>query len=317
MGKIHKPRASSLQFWPRKRTSKILPRVNWKPLEKIHSDKKLLGFIAYKVANARILANDLTPESMTKGKQIIVPTTILEVPPLKVLSIRLYKDHQIFTEFTAENLDKELKHRIKLPKTSKRKIEDVKPEQYDNVRILVYTLIKKTDKKKTPDIAELALSGSKEEKLEFAKSLLNKELNIQDFFEKNQLVDIHGVTKGYGFSGPVARHGISLRFHKSEKGVRRPGSLGPWHPNRVTFHAPMAGQLGFFKRTHYNQKILDVGNSQKLTLEFRNYGKIKTNYIAVYGSVQGPAKRQVILTRPLRETKKTSKRNFEVVKILN
>ena len=83
------------------------------------------------------------------------------------------------------------------------------------------------------------------------------------------------------------------------------------------FHAPMAGQLGFFKRTHYNQKILDIGNAQKLTLEFRNYGKIKTSYIAVYGSIQGPAKRQVILSFPLRETKKTQKRNFEVIKILN
>jgi large subunit ribosomal protein L3 len=317
MGKIHKPRASSLQFWPRKRTSKILPRVNWKPLEKLHSDKKLLGFIAYKVANARILANDLTPDSMTKGKHIIFPVTILEVPPLKILSIRFYKDHQIVTEILSENLDKELKHKLKLPKNKGKKIEDIKPDHYDNVRILVYSLIKKTDKKKSPDIAELALSGSAQEKLETAKSLLGKEINIQDFFTTNQLVDIHGVTKGYGFSGPVARHGISLRFHKSEKGVRRPGSLGPWHPNRVTFRTPMAGQFGFFKRTHYNIKIIDQGNAQKLPLEFRNYGKIKTNFIAVYGSVQGPAKRQVILTLPLRETKKTSKRNFEVLKILN
>lgn len=318
MGKIHKPRASSLQFWPRKRTSKILPRVNWKPLEKIHSDKKLLGFVCYKVANARILANDLTPDSMTKGKQIIVPVTILEVPPLKVLSIRFYKDQKVATEILSENLDKELKHKIKLPKEKKaKKIEEIKPENYENIRILAYTMVKKTEKKKSPDIAEIALAGSIQEKFETAKSLLGKELNIQDFFSVSQIVDVHGVTKGYGFTGPVHRHGISLRFHKSEKGVRRPGSLGPWHPNRVTFRTPMAGQMGFFKRTNYNQKILDMGNAQKLQLEFRNYGKIKTNYIALYGSVQGPAKRQVILTAPLRENKKTSKRNFEILKILN
>ncbi len=317
MGKIHKPRASSLQFWPRKRTSKILPRVNWKPLEKKHSDKKLLGFMAYKVSNARVLANDLTPDSMTKGKQIIVPVTILEIPPLKILSIRFYKDHQVAIDIMAENLDKELKHRIKLPKAKTKKIEDIKPESYDNIRILVYSIIKKTEKKKSPDIAELALSGSIQEKFETAKSLLGKEINIQDFFAVNQIVDVHGVTKGYGFTGPVARHGISLKAHKSEKGVRRPGSLGPWHPSRVTFHAPMAGQMGFFKRTNYNQKILDIGNASKIPLEFRNYGKIKTTYLAIYGSVQGPAKRQLILTCPLRENKKTSKRNFEVLKILN
>ena len=318
MGKIHKPRASSLQFWPRKRTSKILPRVNWKPLEKLYSEKKgLIGFICYKVSNARILATDLTPDSMTKGKQIIVPVTILEIPPMKVLSVRFYKDGITSTEILAENLDKELKHRIKLPKTNKKKIADIKLEDFENVRLIVYTQIKKTNKKKTPDIAEIALSGSKQEKLDLAKSLIGKEINIQDFFEKNQVVDIHGVTKGYGFTGPVARHGISLRFHKAEKGVRRPGSLGPWHPSRVTFHAPMAGQFGFFKRTHYNQKILEIGNAPKLQLEFRNYGKIKTNYLAIYGSVQGPAKRQLIISCPLRPTRDASKRNFEVLKILN
>ncbi len=318
MGKIHKPRAGSLQFWPRKRTSKILPRVNWKPLEKKYSEKKgLLGFIAYKVSNARIIANDLTPDSMIKGKQTIVPVTILEVPAIKILSIRFYKEDKIVTEILSENLDKELKRRIKLPKNKLKNMESITPESYDNIRLVIYTIIKKTNKKKTPDIAEIALSGTIQEKLEIAKSLLGKEVNIQDFFSVNQVVDIHGVTKGYGFCGPVHRFGIALKPHKTEKGIRRPGSLGPWHPSRTMFRAPMAGQLGFFKRTHYNQKIVDIGTASKLTLEFRNYGKIKTNYIAVYGSVQGPAKRQVILSFPLRETKKTSKRNFEIIKILN
>ena len=183
MGKIHKPRAGSLQFWPRKRTSKILPRVNWKPLEKKYSEKKgLLGFIGYKVSNARILANDLTPDSMTKGKQTIVPVTILEVPPIKILSIRFYKEDKIVTEILSENLDKELKRRIKLPKKKSQNIENIKPESYDNIRLVIYTTIKKTDKKKTPDIAEIALSGTIQEKLEIAKSLLGKEVNIQDFF---------------------------------------------------------------------------------------------------------------------------------------
>ncbi len=319
MGKIHKPRASSLQFWPRKRTSKILPRVNWKPLEHKHSAKKgLLGFIAYKAGNARVIANDLTPDSMTKGKHIIIPVTILESPSLKILSIRFYKNHQLVTEVLADNLDKELKHIIKLPKKKSNLSEAEKNlNNYDNLRILVYTQVKKTEKKKTPDIAELGLSGTLHEKLEIAKAHLNKEMNLSDFFTSNHLVDIHGVTKGFGFSGPVHRHGIALKPHKTEKGVRRPGSLAPWHPSRVTFHAPMAGQLGFFKRTHYNQKIIDIGPASKLPLELKNYGKIKTNYAIVLGSIQGPARRQIILTNPLRESKKTLKKNYEIIKVLN
>jgi large subunit ribosomal protein L3 len=320
MGKIHKPRAGSLQFWPRKRTERILPSVNWKPLEKKYSKPSLLGFICYKAGNARILAQDLTLDSMTKGKQIILPCTILEIPPSKILSIRFYKNNNLVTEILSDNLDKELKHKIKLPKTKGvNKIEDIEKnlKNFDNIRFLIYSLVKKTEKKKTPDMAEIALSGTLEEKFNLAKSLLGKEINFADFFTTNQVVDVHGVTKGYGFSGPVHRHGIALKPHKTEKGIRRPGSLGPWHPSRTTFHAPMAGQLGFFKRTHYNQKILDIGKSEKLALEFKNYGKVKTNYLAIIGSVQGPAKRQVLLTNPLRETKKTLKRNYEIVKILN
>jgi large subunit ribosomal protein L3 len=319
MGKIHKPRASSLQYWPRKRTSKILPRVNWQPLEQKYSEKKgILGFIAYKVSNARVLANDLTPDSMTKGKQIILPVTVLESPSLKILSVRFYKNNQISTEVLADNLDKELKHLIKIPKTKSSLAEIEKNlHNYDSIRLIVYTQVKKTEKKKTPDVIEIGLSGTLQEKLEFAKNYLGKEMNLSDFFTSNHLVDIRGVTKGYGLCGPVHRHGIALKAHKSEKGVRRPGNLSPWHPSRVTFHAPMAGQMGFFKRTHYNQKIIDMGPASKLPLEFKNYGKIKTNYIVVLGSIQGPSKRQVILTNPLRETKKTLKKNYEILKILN
>ena len=57
--------------------------------------------------------------------------------------------------------------------------------------------------------------------------------------------------------GPVKRFGISLKFHKSEKGVRRPGSLAPWHPARVTFRTPNMGQTGFFTRVSYNNLIME------------------------------------------------------------
>ncbi|PJE81531.1 50S ribosomal protein L3 [Candidatus Pacearchaeota archaeon CG10_big_fil_rev_8_21_14_0_10_32_42] len=134
---------------------------------------------------------------------------------------------------------------------------------------------------------------------------------------KSQLVDLRGLTKGKGLSGPVKRFGITLKAHKSEKGVRRPGSLGPWHPARVTFRAPMAGQLGMFTRIVYNSKIIDLGKSEnKEELKnIKNFGNIKTDYVLVKGSVQGPAKRQLIITSPLRETKKQSKQNFELIEL--
>ena len=132
---------------------------------------------------------------------------------------------------------------------------------------------------------------------------------------RSMLIDVRGLTTGRGLSGPVKRYGIGLKTHKNEKGVRRPGSLGPWHPARVTFRTSQAGQLGMFSRVIYNQKILALGKIHEKDINppegFPHYGKIKNDYIIIKGSVQGPDKRQLLLTHPLRPTKKAKKKNFE------
>ena len=89
------PRKGSLQFWPRKRVSKFLPRVNWGAID---SGKNLKGFICYKAGMASAYVKDDTVHSMTKGKKIIIPVTILECPPLKIFSVRFYKDNQVVKE---------------------------------------------------------------------------------------------------------------------------------------------------------------------------------------------------------------------------
>ncbi|MCL6500874.1 MAG: 50S ribosomal protein L3 [Candidatus Pacearchaeota archaeon] len=137
MPKIHKPRAGSLQFWPKKRASDLLPSVNWKPLGK---HKGLLGFIGYKVGMIRVLARDLTPDSMTKNKQIIVPSTLVECPPMRILSVRFYKNNRSVLDILNENIDKELKRKIKLPKkkiNSEEQLADVEKRigEFDDVRV--------------------------------------------------------------------------------------------------------------------------------------------------------------------------------------
>ena len=304
------PRKGSLQFWPRKRANKFLPSVNWKA---INSGKTLKGFICYKAGMASAYVTDNTPNSMTKGKKIIIPITILESPTMKIFSVRFYKNNKVAKEIIGSNLDKELKKKVKLPKAKERSLEGVK--EYDDVRVLVYAQSKKTGIKKAPDLIEIGLNGSLEEKIKFVKENLGKELSVLDFFEKGQLVDLRGLTKGQGLSGPVKRFGITLKSHKSEKGRRRPGSLGPWHPARVTFRVPQAGQLGMFTRVIYNNKIIDLGKAEGKFKNIKNFGDIKTNYIIVKGSVQGPAKRQLLITAPLRETKKQSKKDFEFLEL--
>jgi large subunit ribosomal protein L3 len=307
------PRKGSLQFWPRKRVNKFLPSVNWNA---ISEGKNIKGFIGYKAGMASAYVKDNTEHSMTKEKSIIIPVTIIECPPMKVFSTRFYKYGKVVRDVLSENLDKELKKKVKLPKTKKGKIEDVKAEEYDDVKVICYSIVKKTKLKKKPDLAEIGLPGSLEEKINFIKENLAKEISVLDVFEKSQLIDMRGLTKGHGLQGPVKRFGITLKSHKSEKGRRRPGSLGPWHPARVTFRAPQAGQLGMFTRIVYNNKIVDLGNSADRPLKnIKNYGKVDTNYILVFGSVQGPAKRQLLITAPLRGTRKQEKKNYELVEL--
>jgi len=322
MSKKHKPRFGSLQFWPRKRARKVLPSVNWKELEKKEKEEKegkLLGFVGYKVGMFSAIVKDLTPDSLTKNKKVVLPVTAIECPAMRVLAIRFYKNGTAI-DILAQGLEKYLRRKIRIPKKEQKvKIDEIakKLSEYNNIRLLVYTLVKRTGIKKTPDIAEIGLQGTLQEKFDAAKNLLGKEIKPEDVFAKGQLIDVHGVTKGKGIAGPVKRFGIGLKQHKSEKGRRRPGSLGPWTPKRVSFRAPMAGQLGFFTRTSYNNKILDINKISQKDINpasgFAHYGRIKTNYAIVKGSVQGAQKRPLLLTCPLRPRKKKAKENFELV----
>jgi len=308
----HKSRAGSLQFWPRKRAKKVLPSANWRAVK---GEKGLLGFIGYKVGMISVYAKDVTENSMTKNKKIIVPATIVECPKLKIFSVRFYKDNKVMKDIVVSN-DKELKRKVKVPKEIK-KVDGFK-EDFDDVRVIVYSDVSKTNLKKKPDMIEIALAGSKEEKLDFVKEKVGKEISVIDVFGEG-LVDVRSVTKAHGTQGPVKRFGITLKASKSEKGRRRPGSLAPWHPSRVTFRTPMAGQTGGHNRIVYNNLILQVGKISEKDINkksgFHKYGNIKTDFLILRGSIPGPRKRQLLITPALRATKKQSKKKFEVVEL--
>ena len=297
----HKSRAGSLQFWPRKRAKKVLPSANWRAVK---GEKGLLGFIGYKVGMISVYAKDVTENSMTKNKKIIVPATIVECPKLKIFSVRFYKDNKVMKDIVVSN-DKELKRKVKVPKEIK-KVDGFK-EDFDDVRVIVYSDVSKTNLKKKPDMIEIALAGSKEEKLDFVKEKVGKEISVIDVFGEG-LVDVRSVTKAHGTQGPVKRFGITLKASKSEKGRRRPGSLAPWHPSRVTFRTPMAGQTGGHNRIVYNNLILQVGKISEKDINkksgFHKYGNIKTDFLILRGSIPGPRKRQLLITPALRATKK-------------
>ena len=313
MPSLSRPRRGSLQFYPRKRAKKALPSVNWKHI-KAEQDS-LLGFIAYKAAMASAVIKDNTEDSLTKNKRLTIPVTILEVPNMKVFAVRFYKDNKALKDVVISN-DKELKRKLKVPKTIK-ELDKETPEGYDDIRVIVYSLPHQAKLKKTPDMIELAINA--QDKLAFVKSLIGKEIALEDVLNTD-LVDVRGLTKGKGTQGPVKRFGIGFKGHKSEKGRRNPGSIGPWHPAHVTFRTPMAGQMGYFTRVHNNFKVIDSGKIGEKDINsksgFRHYGKINTSYIILNGSVQGPSKRQILVTFASRPSKKQAKKQYEFVEVL-
>ena len=316
----HRIRSGSLQFYPRKRARRILHKINWDAFSKSSKQKKgLMGFIGYKVGMVSVFVKDSTEDSMTKNKRINIPGTIIECPNLRIYSVRFYKDKKIVKDIVVSN-EKVLKRKVKISKNVKNL--DKIDFEFDDVRVIVYSEVLKTGiNQKKPDMLEMGVAGSKDEKLNFIKENLNKSISIADIFntEVIKLADIRGITKSKGLQGPVKRFGITLKASKSEKGQRRPGSLSSFGLARVTFRAPQAGQLGGFSRITYNNAILQIGKISEKDVNkksgFHKYGNIKTDYVILKGSIPGPRKKALVITPAIRPTRKTFKQNFEVLEI--
>ena len=299
MGRAHKPRSGSLQFYPRCRAKRQYPRVkNWPK----KTDTKLLGFAGYKAGMTHVMALDNYQNSPTKNMIISIPATIIECPPLKAFSIRFYKKtpygDTLLTEHIADKPDKELGRRIDMPK----KINHKDVQDFDDITLQVHTQPKQTGiGKKKPELFEIAIGGSdKGAKLDYAKSLLGKEIKLSEVINENSFVDIHAVTIGKGFQGPVKRFGITLKSHKSEKKRRSPGNLGSWTPKKVDWRVPQHGQMGYHTRVDYNKWILAINPDFIKKENIDHYGNIKNDILLVKGSIPGPQKRLVRIVEAIR-----------------
>jgi large subunit ribosomal protein L3 len=319
MVKNHHPRRGSMQFWPRKRSKHSLVRIrSWATESKVKS----LGFIGYKAGMVHVMAKDNRAKSLTKGETISLPVTIIDCPPMSVVGVNYYKRSMFGVKkvksVMAPKLDKELSRVINVTKVAKAKLEDV--GDFDDIRILVHTNPKQTTTgNKKPKLLEMALGGSKDDKINFAKENLGKTISVADVFEKGIMVDVHGVTKGKGFAGTVKRYGVAIRQHKGEKVKRGIGNLGAWTPKRVLYSVPQPGKMGFHLRTEYNKQILGLGeNGSELVPKggVAHYGKLDNNYLLIYGSVAGPRKGAIVLTAATRSNKKYQKDAYSVTKII-
>ena len=309
MGRVHRPRHGSLQFWPRKRSKKGYAEIKAWVKSK---NSSLLGFAGYKAGMTHVVARDSRPNSLTKGEDIVWPVTVIECPALKIYSIRLYKKTlnglSVAADVLNPKLDREISRKVNVQKKTDfdLKIKEISSrlDGFSDLRVNVYTQPKKAGfGKKKPEIFEIGVGGSGvKEKLDFVLGLLDKDINVSDILKDGNKVDVHAVTKGRGFQGVVKRYGSQLSSHKSEK--KRRGSIkGPERPGKTLWTVLMPGRTGYRLRTEYNKDILMIGNDPaKINPKggFLHYGLVKNNFVLIKGSIPGHVKRLVTLTEPIR-----------------
>jgi large subunit ribosomal protein L3 len=259
----------------------MLPRVrSWPEAEGV------LGFVGYKVGMLTVMVKALAAQSPVAGKPRSKPATVIEVPPMILRSVRLFKKtpygSKIITEVTNE--------------------KGLSGVEADFARLVFETQPKLAGfPKKLPEEIEIAYGGDLESVVKFAAENFNKELKFTEVFSAGEFADFTGVTTGRGLQGPVKRFGIKLLHHKAEKSRRKPGSLGPWTPKRTPWQVAMAGQMGFHARTEYNKQILKIGNGDiNPKSGWKRYGVVKSDYALVMGTVSGPPKRALVIRKPTR-----------------
>lgn len=290
MTDLNRPRRGSMAFRPRKRAASQSGSVYWLDSE----TKRVLGFSGYKAGMTHISYIDNT-ESPTKGQEVVSGATIIEVPPVYVYGYRLYNGNSIGDVLVTD--DKVLKQiGVRKPRTQNPELKT----EISDIRLLVFAQPSKTHiGKKHIERMELGLGGKDvNEKLEYAKSLLGKELKASDVFKQGEFVDVIAITKGKGWQGAVKRFGIAVQRRKATGKRRHVGTLGQWHPAYVLYTVPQAGQMGYHQRTELNKQIMKIGSDiDKLNPSggFPNYGFVRNDYILLKGSIPGPVKRLIKL----------------------
>lgn len=294
-----------MQVWPRVRARRPYARVRaWAA----GAEAKPLGFAGYKVGMTHAVAPNPNKHSHLAGEDIAFPVTVVAAPPLKIVGVRAYKlrpEGWVVVRDVHAKPPKYLTRKSPPPKSPPSPaLDPLEPASFDRLALLASTQPHLIKLKKTPEVFEIGLGGRPDGQLAAAKRLLDKELALTDVFGEGAVVDIHAVTKGKGYQGPVRRFGIALRPHKSEKTRRGPGSLGGWSAQgHVMYRVAHAGQMGYHQRVQYNNQVVRIGaKPEDVNVKggFRHFGLVRGEYLLLRGSTPGPAKRLLILTAPVR-----------------
>ncbi len=315
--KKHAPRHGSLAFLPRKRAASEKGRVrHWLDNSE---EINFLGFAGFKAGMTHVVYVEDQPNSPYYGKELMKPVTVIEVPPLILIGIRVYNEDEYGKYVVGEIFTNEFNNFI---------IRKVSPPNFENYDInrAKNIILKELDEtseirgifqtqpyktslpRKKPDIIEIKVNSLNKIKEEFNFTFenLGKEIRARDVLSEGELIDAIAVTKGKGFQGPVKRYGIKILTRKNSKIRRAVACIGPWHPARVLYTVPRAGQMGYHQRTEYHKRIMLIGeNEEEINPKggYIRYGKIQGDYLLVLGSIPGPKKRLIRIRKTIRPLK--------------
>jgi len=347
--KFEAPRHGSKGFLPKKRSRTYRGRVKSWPKDDSSKPVHLTAFMGYKAGMTHIVREMDRPGSKSNKKEVTEAVTILETPPIVIVGIVGYIDTprglRAFKTVWAEHIGEECKRRFyknwsagkKKAFTKyatkwsdplgKKEIErDLsKIKKYCSVvRVIAHTQMKILRKvQKKAHIMEIQLNGgSAADKVEWAREHFEKQVPVTSVFDMDECIDVIGVTKGHGFKGVTSRWHTKKLPRKTHKGLRKVACVGAWHPSRIQFTVPRAGQKGYHHRTEINKKIYRIGEGYKMkdgkliknnaATEydiadksinpmggFPHYGMVKQDFLMIKGACIGHKKRLLTLRKSL------------------
>jgi large subunit ribosomal protein L3e len=301
----------------------------------------LTAFMGYKAGMTHIVRDLDRPGAKMHKKEIVEAVTVIETPPVVIVGVVGYVETprglRSLTTVWAEHLSDDIKRRFyknyyrakkkAFTKYVKKYAEGAKPieQQLERikkycqvVRVIAHTQVRKLNvgNQKKAHVMEIQLNGgSVADKVDFAKERFEKEVTIDAVFEQDEMIDVIGVTKGHGYEGVTARWGTKKLPRKTHRGLRKVACIGSWHPSRVKYSVPRAGQDGYHHRTEMNKKVYRVGKTgdqasastefditQKQITPmggFPHYGIVNEDWVMIKGSCPGVRKRVLTLRKSL------------------
>lgn len=340
--KFEAPRHGSLAFLPKKRTSRHRGKVKSFPKDDQSKPCHLTAFMGYKAGMTHIVRDVDKPGSKLHKKEVVEAVTIIETPPVMAVGVVGYVETpyglRSLTTVWAEHLSDEIRRRFykNWYKSKKKAFTKYAKKHADGssdvdselerivkhcsvVRLLVHTQIRKIKiEQKKAHLMEVQINGGTvADKVEFAKNLFERPIDVKAVFAKDEMIDAIGVTKGHGFEGVVTRWGVTRLPRKTHRGLRKVACIGAWHPARVGYTVARAGQRGYFHRTQGNLKIYRIGakdDQKSATTDFDlteksitpmggfpHYGTINEDWVMVKGSVVGTRKRVITLRKTIHQ----------------